>query len=177
MDNSSIRPTFSKLTFEEVVLDTSLKLRDAQANGHIDQAFVYFKWMLDFLSNHIPLEERENLEEDARTFSIQLDMIDNDKQSNDELKQRMVKKMKEIFTETHSRYIMMAYPRAGINKVTDDGAIDFTEVDYDIAKKIIRHHPVKDTIEKWEKEKAATPEESNKIKEGELNDATTNPNE
>ena len=173
MDDSSIRPAFNKLTFDQVVLDTSLKLREAQAHGQTEVAYEYFKWMLNFLSNHIPLESRKNLEEDMLTFVNQLVIIEKDKLLNESTKEIRINKLKQIFMETHTRYIMLAFPRASITKVSDEAAVDFTELDYNLAKKIIRATPMK-RIYKEINEKFSV-EEDEIIKGSEIDGTTTDP--
>jgi len=147
MQNSSIKPIFSNLTFEQVVLDTSIKLRDAEANKHIYEAFVYFKWMMDHLSNHIPIEERQHLEEDYIRYLEVKKEIESDINLNEVTKIKELDKLKEIFMDTHTRYVMLAWPRAGINRVEEEGLIDFDDVDYVTTRKIIRHKPIQEALD------------------------------
>jgi len=137
MDDSSIRPAFNKITFDQVALDTWLKMRDARANKDVYKEFVYFDSELDLLATHLPKEFQDFLEVDYTHLYKMIDKV-NDGPEADATKETKIMNIKRIFMETHKRYISLAFPRSGITKPEDDATLDFSEVDYTIMRKIIR---------------------------------------
>lgn len=142
-DVSPNRMKDSDFTFSVLVLDTVKELRDAHSGGDTDEAFKYCQWLFWLLKNHIPEQDAITIEKDWWTTFNTIDRIENapDDVIRPEAKVSQIKKLKELFITMHMNYIMLAFPRAGITKVVEEGVITFDkEVDYEETKQIIRKH-------------------------------------
>jgi len=139
-DSSSIRPAFNKLTIDQVLLDTWLKMRDARAEQNTYKQFSYFTDLVDVLLNHLPKEMQDNMEEDLNIFWNNYDSIMDvpEKDLAKAAKDDYIRRLKENFMETHKRYVTIAFPRSGIQTVEDDGIIDFSNLDFDLLRNIVR---------------------------------------
>lgn len=126
-------------TFNILVLDTTKEMRNAHANKDIDKAFTYCEWLFWLLKNHIPEEEGMIIETDWQNTNLKIKEIESNTSINEATRIEAIKKLKELFIVFHMNFLMLAYPKAGITRVIEEGVMDFNkETDYNLVKKIIR---------------------------------------
>jgi hypothetical protein len=144
-------------------------MRDSDSLKDIDRTFTLFKWLLWYLRNHIPLEDREDIETDWKTIMSKINEVEEDVALNDTSRLALINKIKTIFINTHMSYIMTAFPRAGIVTTSDEGKINFDEMDFNTMVNAIRSNSgMPSTLkrsglkfnEKIEEDKDAIPDDS-----------------
>lgn len=121
-----------------LVLDTIRRMRDAQAQGRLDEYYTQFEYALQLLLPHIELETRANIEEDFATLMEKIVAI-KETEDNEQTKKARVQAIRVDFADTHRYFIMEALPRASIYKVSDEGVLDFNKHKLEETTEIIRN--------------------------------------
>jgi hypothetical protein len=125
------------LTYNSLVLDTILKMRDSQAAGNLEKYTIYFEYALQLLLPHFHIDVRKEIQADHDILKQAIRDI-NQKESNDQSKKNKVLAARESFANSHRYYVMMALTKVGIVKVSEEGVIDFSSIDIETMKGIIR---------------------------------------
>lgn len=123
--------------YNYLLIQTILKMRDAQAKGEIKEYWIYFEYAMGLVLSHIDFNVRGEIEKD---FAVLQEAIRKVRKSNlnEQTKNILINKLCEDFANNHRFYIMQALNRIGIVKVEDEGIIDFDKIDIDTMTQIIR---------------------------------------
>lgn len=124
--------------YNYLLIQTILKMRDAQAKGEIKEYWIYFEYAMGLVLSHIDFDVRGEIEKD---FAVLQEAVRKIKKSNlnEQTKTTLINKLFEDFANSHRFYIMQALNRIGIVKVEDEGVIDFDKIDIDTMTQIIRN--------------------------------------
>lgn len=125
------------LNFAWLVLDTTRRMRDAQAAGRIDEYYTHFEYGLQFLLSHMEIEIRCMIEDDFKTLEAAIATIKKT-EDNPTTKAMAIQELKKDFADRHRYFIFDTLPRASIIKINRDGAIDFKKHDFEQLATIIR---------------------------------------
>lgn len=125
------------LNFAWLVLDTTRRMRDAQAAGRIDEYYTHFEYGLQLLLSHMEIEIRSLIEEDFKTLELAIAVLKKDT-SNTTSKATQIQELKKDFADSHRYFIFDTLPRASIIKINRDGAIDFKKHDFEQLQAIVR---------------------------------------
>jgi ATP-dependent protease HslVU (ClpYQ) ATPase subunit len=121
-----------------LVLDTIRRMRDAQAQGRLDEYYTQFEYALQLLLPHIEIETRANIEDDFATLQEKLNAIKETEENEQTLKVKL-QAVKCDFADRHRYFIMEALPRASIYKVSDEGVLDFNKHKLEELTEIVRN--------------------------------------
>jgi len=138
MDNQAQDQSDVGINYSWLVLDTIRRMRDAQAQGRLDEYYTQFEYGLQLLLPHIEIETRANMEDDFATLQERIVAI-KETDDNDQSKKQQIQNVRVEFADTHRYFIMEALPRASIYKVSEEGVLDFNRHKLDETKEIIRH--------------------------------------
>lgn len=136
-DNANIENNFN---YNYLLVQTILKMRDAQAEERIPQYWIYFETGLKLVVSHLDFQLKGEIQQDYAILMAAFKRIRAlpDSQLNPQSKISLINKLKEDFANAHNFYIMQALNRVGVVKVEDEGIIDFESVDLDTMTKIVR---------------------------------------
>jgi len=138
MDNQAQDQKDVGINYSWLVLDTVRRMRDAQAQGRLEEYYTQFEYGLQLLLPHIEIETRANIEEDFATLMEKIISI-KETEDNEQSKKVRILALKVDFADTHRYFIMEALPRASIYKVSEEGVLDFNKHRLEETTEIIRN--------------------------------------
>lgn len=138
MDNQAQDQKDVGINYSWLVLDTVRRMRDAQAQGRLDEYYTQFEYGLQLLLPHIEIETRANIEEDFAVLMEKIVAI-KETEDNEQSKKKRIQEIRVDFADTHRYFIMEALPRASIYKVSEEGVIDFNRHQLNETTEIIRN--------------------------------------
>lgn len=125
------------LTYDILLLDTIKKMRDYYAEGNEERYYKYFEVAIQLVLPHLDLEIRKGVETDFRKLREEEKRI-KESTANDQTKRIQLITLKESFATAHRYYIMLALTKVGIVKASEEGRIDFSSIDIENMKRVIR---------------------------------------
>ena len=126
------------INYSWLVLDTIRCMRDAQAQGRLDEYYTQFEYGLQLLLPHIETEVGNRIQMDFETLQEKIVAI-KENSDNPQSQKQQIQLLKCDFADTHRYFIMEALPRASIYKVSEEGVLDFSKHKLDEIKEIVRH--------------------------------------
>jgi hypothetical protein len=143
----------NNFNYNYLLVQTILKMRDAQAEEHPAQYWTYFEYALGLVLSHLDFQLKGEIQQDYAVLMAAFRKINalKDTELNTQSKKSLINKLKEDFADAHRFYIMQALNRVGVVRVEDEGIIDFESTDLDTMTKIVRDLP-NGTIASFEKQ-------------------------
>lgn len=126
------------LTYDWLVLNTILQMRNAKAKGEWYKYWVNFKFAMQLLVPYMSVEVRKKIEEDYQELLKEIKKIEK-KDIAKASKDKEIEELKTEFAETHEYYILSALGRVGIIKVEEEGVLDFNTFDFNNLRKAINN--------------------------------------
>lgn len=136
-EQSNVENNFN---YNYLLVQTILKMRDANADISIPQYWVYFEYGMGLVVSHLDFRLRGEIEQDYAIIQAAFNKI-NSTNLNPATKHTLINRIKEDFANAHRFYIMQALNRVGVVRVEDEGVIDFESTDLDTFTKIVRDLP------------------------------------
>lgn len=127
----------NNFNYNYLLVQTILKMRDAQADETISRYWTYFEYGMGLVISHLDFQLKGEIQQDYAILQAAFTKINNTN-LNDASKKTLINRLKEDFANAHRFYIMQALNRVGIVRVEDEGVIDFESTDLDTFTKIIR---------------------------------------
>jgi len=146
-EQSGIENNFN---YNYLLVQTILKMRDAQAEDDVKKYWVYFEYGIGLVISHLDFQLKGEIQKDYTILAAAFNRIMNSS-INPETKKSLINGLKEDFANAHRFYIMQALNRVGVVKVEDEGIIDFESVDIDTMTKIVRDTSGQSVINATEK--------------------------
>jgi hypothetical protein len=143
----------NNFNYNYLLVQTILKMRDAQADDQPARYWTYFEYALGLVISHLDFQLKGEIQQDYAILMAAFRKINllKDTELNAQSKKSLINKLKEDFADAHRFYIMQALNRVGIVKVEDEGIINFESTDLDTMTKIVRDLP-NGTIASFEKQ-------------------------
>jgi hypothetical protein len=117
------------LTYDWLVLNTILQMRNAKANEQWYKYWVHFKYAMQLLVPYMSVDIRKKIEKDYQELLAEIKKIE-EKDIAKASKEREIEALKVEFAEAHEFYILSSLSRVGIVKVNEDGMLDFNTFDF-----------------------------------------------
>lgn len=127
----------NNFNYNYLLVQTILKMRDAQAEERASQYWVYFEYGLGLVVSHLDFQLRGEIQQDYALLMAAIQKINSSK-VNDASKKSLAIRLKEDFANAHRFYIMQALNRVGVVRIEDEGVIDFESTDIDTFTKVVR---------------------------------------
>ena len=140
----------NNFNYNYLLVQTILKMRDAQAEDAISQYWVYFEYAMGLVISHLDFQLKGEIQQDYTILATAFNKI-NDSSLNPESKKALIKSLEADFANAHRFYIMQALNRVGVVRVEDEGIIDFESTDLDTMTRIVRDLP-NGTVAAFEKQ-------------------------
>jgi len=125
------------LTYDILLLDTIKLMRNHYADNDQDRYYKYFEIALQLVLPHLDVEIRKGAETDFRKLKLEEKRIA-DSTANETTKKLQSLKLRESFADAHRYYIMLALTKVGIVKTSEEGLIDFSSVEVEALKRVVR---------------------------------------
>lgn len=124
-------------SIQYMVVDSSMKMRDAKANNNSHQYFVYFKFATQLIMPHMTFNARKRLQDDfnelkALEAKIRVDPM------HQASKDQEILRMRYMFADNREYYLLDALPKIGLGKDLEEGQIDFEKTDIDALARAVR---------------------------------------
>lgn len=142
----------NNFNYNYLLVQTILKMRDAQADNATAKYWTYFEYALGLVISHLDFQLRGEIQQDYAILATAINKIKTSK-INPQTKTMMINRIKEDFADAHRFYIMQALNRVGVVKVEDEGLIDFESTDIDMMTRIVRDLP-NGTVSSFKKQEA-----------------------
>lgn len=113
-------------------------MMNAAAAGDIDQYYTNFRFAMQLVTGYLNITTRTALEKDYEALLTEFKKIKVDKELNPESKKARVKELKQEFADSHTVYIFSCFSKVGIQKIKEDGQLDFSILDIDSMAAIVR---------------------------------------
>ena len=133
-EGSNIENNFN---YNYLLVQTILKMRDAEAEKRIAQYWTYFEYALGLVISHLDFQLRGEIQQDYAILQAAIRKVWSSK-LHDQSKETYINRLKEDFADAHRFYVMQALNRVGIVRVEDEGIIDFESTDLDTFTKVVR---------------------------------------
>lgn len=127
----------NNFNYNYLLVQTILKMRDAEADDNTKQYWVYFKTALKLVISHLDFQLKGEIEQDYAVLHAAFKKIESSNM-NEASKLTWVNRIKNDFAGAHDFYIMQALNRVGVVKVEDEGIIDFESTDIDTFTRAVR---------------------------------------
>lgn len=121
---------------EFYVFNTLFKLRDAEAQGNIEETWVFMRHALQMLMAYLHTDEKQILSKGLNEAFEAL--AEAEKEESEAAKKARAKPIKKAFIEQHMYYIYLALPRARMIKVEREGELPLDKYDLELMSKLIR---------------------------------------
>jgi len=143
----------NNFNYNYLLVQTILKMRDAQADDQPARYWTYFEYALGLVISHLDFQLKGEIQQDYAVLMAAFRKINllKDTELNTQSKKSLINKLKEDFADAHRFYIMQALNRVGVVKVEDEGIINFESTDLDTMTKIVRDLP-NGTVASFEKQ-------------------------
>lgn len=138
MRKNYIMENQQSLTYDWLVLNTILRMRDSKAKGDWSKYWAYFKFAMQLLVPYMVIDLRRKIELEYQELLREIEKIE-EKNIAKASKDKEIESLKIEFAETHEYYILSALGRVGIIKVSDEGVLDFNTFDFDKLRSAINN--------------------------------------
>lgn len=144
--------TAGSYSFDWLVLDSIRRMRDYHTDGDIDKYTIAFKYCFKMVIPWLSVKTRARVQDDYEKYTGKLKALDEAKELNPESKKLEKRKLSEEFADVHELLIFSSLSRLGIIKVSDEGNINFDNLDIDTMALLIRSQKgLKGMVKKLEK--------------------------
>ena len=127
----------NNFNYNYLLVQTILKMRDAQAEDKPNEYWVFFDYGLGLVISHLDFQLRGEIQQDYTVLMAAIRKI-HESTVNDQTKKRLSTDLKADFANAHRFYIMQALNRVGVVRIEDEGVIDFESTDIDTFTKVVR---------------------------------------
>lgn len=129
MAGTGDNPNEVGINFAWLVLDTTRRMRDADAANEKDRYYSLFEYALQLLLPYMEIELRSMIEDDFKTLQEEIRAIHAAEGVAEQTKSKDVQDLKKDFADAHRYFVFDTLPKASIVKISRDGMIDFKRHD------------------------------------------------
>jgi hypothetical protein len=124
-------------SIQYMVVDSSMKMRDAKANKDNHQYFVYFKFATQLIMPHMSFNARKKLQDDFNALkALETEVRANEMHQSS--KDTTIQEMRYMFADNREYFLLDALPKIGLGKDLEEGQIDFNKTDIDTLVRAVR---------------------------------------
>jgi hypothetical protein len=127
------------VNWEWLINNRIMKMNDAEAEEDWEKYYVYGKFVLQRLRPHMELSQRQAIESEFLLLQEYERKIREHPTNNETSKKNDIKLLRKGFIDAHAAYIFFTLPRAGLIQIEEEGEIDFSKMDFEVMKTLIKN--------------------------------------
>jgi len=128
----------SSYTYEIILLRRTEYMMNSAAEEDVDKYFTNFRFAMQLVLGYLNIKTRTALEQDYKALLEEFKKIKEDKTLNPEGKKIKIRELKQAFADGHTSYIFACFSKVGIQKLREEGKLDFSILDIDQMAQIVR---------------------------------------